>query len=299
MDAITSINGETLTTDVARVYFNAAHCADAANTVYDLTLANGQGITQVYLWAGTQNGDCQLNDRRTDQQLLCRAIPGNPRTVGDNATVFDLTLEDLVDTDVVDCENTALEGQPFEIYAFRNEDPGGTDVSGDGYGVAPFIVDVTPPNQLVVTNQPSLRGSSFTISWEPPTDSQRIPQYKLYQGASDDPSAAVFTGTTARQDARSITASAGALGLEPGDVSYLFVSAVDEAAITIGEGNEGPLSEATEVEAAQTQGFCDDPDVDCSGCSVSPMVLPNGQPGEGLWLLGLLLAVVARWRLRR
>jgi hypothetical protein len=70
---------------------------------------------------------------------------GRIRTVGENATVFDLTLQELVDTGIVDCNNTALEGQPYEIYSFRNEDPGGTDVLPDGYGVAPFKVDVTLP----------------------------------------------------------------------------------------------------------------------------------------------------------
>jgi hypothetical protein len=37
---------------------------------------------------------------------------------------------------------TALEGQHYEIYSFRNEDPGGTDVIPEGYGVAPFKVGV-------------------------------------------------------------------------------------------------------------------------------------------------------------
>jgi hypothetical protein len=145
-DAITCINGEAPATDAGTVYFNSENCADAANTVYDVTLANADGVTQIYMWVGVQSGECQLNDKRTDLQLLCRPMASsNPRTVGDNATVFDLTLQDLVDTGVVDCSNTALEGQPYEIYSFRNEDPGGTDVPPDGYGVAPFRVDVTLP----------------------------------------------------------------------------------------------------------------------------------------------------------
>ena len=143
LDAITRINGEVPTTDAATIYFNAENCADAANTVYDVTLANADGVAQIYMWVGVQNGECQLNDKRTDLQLLCRPMASNPRPVGDNATVFDLTLQELVDTGIVDC--TALEGQHYEIYSFRNEDPGGTDVPPDGYGVAPFKVDVTLP----------------------------------------------------------------------------------------------------------------------------------------------------------
>jgi len=300
LDAITSIDGEVPTTDAATIYFNAENCADAANTVYDVTLVNGDGVTQIYMWAGVQNGECQLNDKRTDLQLLCRPMASsNPRTVGDNATVFDLTLQELVDTGVVDCSNSALEGQPFEIYSFRNEDPGGTDVLPAGYGVAAFRVDVTPPAKLVLTSDPAPTGSTFTISWNTPTDSNSIAQYKLYEGDSADASAATDTGVTAGQNAKSISVSAGQLGLLPGENTYLFVSAVDIAAMRIGDGNEGELSEATFVTAAETVGFCDDPTVDCSGCSVSPMILANGQPGSGPWLLGLLCAIIVGWRLRR
>jgi len=300
LDAITKINGEVPTTDAATIYFNAENCADAANTVYDVTLVNGDGVTQIYMWAGVQNGQCQLNDKRTDLQLLCRPMASsNPRTVGDNATVFDLTLQELADTGVVDCSNTALEGQPYEIYSFRNEDPGGTDVLPEGYGVAAFRVDVTPPEQLVITSDPAPTGSTFTISWNTPADSNSIAEYKLYEGDTADASAATDTGVTAGQNSKSISVSAGELGLLPGETTYLFVSAVDIAAMRIGDGNEGELSEATFVTAAETVGFCGGPDVECSGCSVSPMMLANGQPGTGPWLLGLLFAVICGWRLRR
>ncbi|MBW2159657.1 MAG: hypothetical protein JRH14_06785 [Deltaproteobacteria bacterium] len=86
LDAITKINGETPTTDAAEVYFNAENCADAANTLYDVSLVNGDGVTQIYMWAGVQNGNCEQNDKRTDLQLLCRPMASStPRTVGDNA----------------------------------------------------------------------------------------------------------------------------------------------------------------------------------------------------------------------
>jgi hypothetical protein len=109
-DAITCINGEAPTTDAGTIYFNAENCANAANTVYDVTLANAGGVTRIYMWVGVQNGDCQLNDNRTDLQLLCRPMASsNPRTVGtvgDNATVFDLTLQELVDTGIVDARRS-------------------------------------------------------------------------------------------------------------------------------------------------------------------------------------------------
>ena len=300
-DAITKINGETLTADVTKVYFNAANCADPANTFFDLTLANGDGVQQAYLWAGTENAGCEQETNRTDQTLRCRPMDGNPRTVGDNATIFNLTLQELIDTEVVDCENTSLEGAPFSIYAFRNEDPGGENVAVGGYGVAPFRVDVTPPDQLTLTSAPVQEGSSFTVAWNSPTDSQSIPQYRLYAAATDDPDVALANGIlkTAGIDKKSLSATSAELNLAPGEEVYLFASAVDEAAVTIGDGNQGPLSDSTLGIAAETIGFCDDPNVDCSGCSVSPLVLPNGQPSAGLWMIGLVFAIVAGWRLRR
>lgn len=301
LDAITQIDGESPTTDAATIYFNAANCADAANTLYDVTLVNGDGVGQIYMWAGAQNGDCQLNDRRTDLQLLCRPMANSaPRTVGDNATVTGLTLQELVDTEVVDCENTALEGQPFQIYSFRDQDPGGTEiVPAEDYGIAAFTVDVTPPEQLNLTSSSDQLGSTFTVSWSSPTDSNSIPVYKLYRGDSPDPAAASDTGLTEGVNAKDISISASALGLATGESAYLFVSAIDFAAMRVGDGNEGELSEPTLVTAAETLGFCDDPSVDCSGCSVSPMVLANGQPSSGVWLLALVFAVVFGWRLRR
>ena len=298
-DAITLINGEEPETDAAPIFFNAENCADPANTTYELTLTNGGGVTQAALWSGTQNAGCQQNSSRTDQQLLCRAVAGNLRTVEDDSTVTNLTLQELIDTGIVDCENTSLEGQPFELYAFRDQEPGSNDVPPEGYGVAPFTVDVTPPNQLNLTNSLEQEGSSFTISWNAPTDSESIAQYKVYRGDSDDPAAATDTGVTAGMTARSVTVSATALGLGVGESTYLFVSAVDIAAMRVGDGNEGELSEATFVTAAETFGVCSDPNVDCSGCSVSPLVLPNGQPSSGLWALALVCAVLVGWRLRR
>ena len=87
---------------------------------------------------------------------------------------------------------------------------------------------------------------------------------------------------TAGIDKKSFSVTSGELVFAPGEEIYLFVSAVDEAAVTIGNGNEGPLSDSTLGIAAETIGFCDNRTVDCSGCSVSPLLLPHGQPSAGL-----------------
>ena len=298
-DTVTTINAES-TDAVTRKYFNAENCADPANTKYDVTLTNADGVTRAFMWAGVQNAGCEQNSMRTDQQLLCRKMAdSHPAQVGDNFTVFDLTLQELVDSEIVDCQNTALVGQPYWIYSFRTDDPGGTDVMVDGYGVAEIWVDVTPPDELSLTSQPVQDGSQFTITWSSPADSTEIQLYKLYRSDSGDPASAVDTGLTEQGTKTTFTVTASTLGLAVGESTSLFVTAVDMAAVTPGNGNEGPLSEATFVTAAETFGFCDDPSVDCSGCSVSPMMLANGQAGSGPWLFGLLFAIVCGWRLRR
>jgi len=302
VDSITSINGEDPTTDAAAIYFNAENCANPSEVFYDLTLTDPNNVTQVYMWAGIQNAGCQDEANRMNTSERCAELGSSPQTVGDNATVFGLTLQELIDTLLVDCDNSALEGQPYEIYSFRNEDPGGNTVLPEGYGVASFLVDVVPPEELNITSSLEQTGSTFNVSWSTPTDSNSIAQYKLYRSDDPDSSTALDTGVTAGQNAKSVSVSSSALGLAVGDSTYLFVSAVDIAAMRIGDGNEGPISEATMVTAAETGGFCNDPSVDCSGCSVSPMMLANGQPSSGVWLFGLLflvLATVCGRRLRR
>ena len=256
-----------------------------------------------YLWAGIQNGGCELETNRNAQTAdRCQPIAGNPQTIGDNATFSNLTLDALVATGIVDCQNTALEGTPYEIYTFRNEDPGGNDVAAEGFGVAPFTVDVTPPDELNITSSLFQEGSQFSIGWSIPTDSVSIAEYRLYAADTDDPQAALAGGTVAttqQSGARSISVSAASLGLAPGDEVFLFATAVDNASFIIGDGNEGPLSVSTRGVAAQTNGFCDDPNVDCSGCSVSPFVLSDGRPSSGLWVIGLVFAIVVGRRLRR
>ncbi|MFW2390559.1 MAG: hypothetical protein ACN4G0_19645 [Polyangiales bacterium] len=301
IDAVTQINGETLPSDASKVYFNAANCADPASTTYELTLTNAASVTQAYLWAGTQQAGCELNEKRTDQQLLCREMANStPSQVGDNATILSLSLQDLVNTEIVDCENTALAGQPYWIYAFRNDNPGGTDVTTDGYGIAEIYVDVTPPQPLSITSGLDQDGTQFEITWSSPADSNEIQLYRLWR---QDPgaSAPVDTELTEAGTKTSWTINASTLNLGVGESTSLFVTAVDMAAVTAGNGNEGDVSEATAtvVTFSETLGFCDDPNVDCSGCSVSPWALANGRSSSRIWVIGLLFATVLVWRRRR
>lgn len=310
VDAITKINGES-TASVVIKYFNAEDCADSEVTLYDLTLINGDGVSQAYLWAGVEQAGCEFAANRTELTNLCREFSGSPQTVGDDATIFDLTLQDLVDTGIVDCENTALLGQRYWIYSFRNENPGSTDVPTTGYSIAPFTVDVTPPQELNITSNPVQEGSSFTVAWESPTDSQSIPQYRLYAATSDDPEAALAAGlvATARLEARSITVSATTLTFsEEGEV-FLYASAVDQAAVTVGDGNEGPLSLATrgirasEAPCEELDGGCQDAGADAGeppetgadsgGCSAASTAAGPDLP----WLWGAIVALV--WGRRR
>jgi hypothetical protein len=149
-DAITCINGEAPTTDAGTVYFNAENCADAANTVYDLTLASTATVGVVYLWVGGENAQCNLVANRNETMGICAEIAGNPRSVGSNFLVSNLILQELLDaragaTEIVSCETSGLRGTPYEIFAFRDEAPGGDDVGVEGYGVAQFKVGVTLP----------------------------------------------------------------------------------------------------------------------------------------------------------
>jgi hypothetical protein len=301
-DRVNQIDGFVLEAEEI-AYFNEAQCGVSDSTTYQLRLSTeaGTAVSQVYLWAGTQNGECNLNANRTDITANCREITGNPRTLEPDSLLSGLTLQELIDTEIATCDSSGLEGTPYEVFAFRNTDPGSTDVPESDYGIAHLTIDVAPPNQLSVTNGNTLVGQNFTISWTRPTD--QIEFYRFYCSDDDDPGTATLTSITAGENATSQTISAAQLGPEGCDATttYLYVSAVDKAfqIASPGIGNEGPLSRSTQVNVEATSGFCDDPDVDCSGCSVSPMILANGQPGSGIWVLGLVFAVVCAWRFRR
>lgn len=299
VDRVNQIDGAVLEAEEI-AYFNAEQCSVPAATTYEIRLATeaGTAVNRVYLWAGKQNGECNLNSNRTDITANCREIAGNPRTVDIDSLISGLTLQELIDTSVVGCDSSGLEGTPYEIFAFRDDDPGSTDVLPEDYGISDLTVDVTPPDELSVTNPDTLVGQSFVISWTRPTD--QIEFYRFYRSDVDDPASATLLNVTAGENATSQTITAQGLGLAPGETTYLYVSAIDKAfqIASNGIGNEGPLSVSTQVNVVETSGFCDATG-SCTGCSVSPMTLLGGESSAFTWIVGLAFALVFGWRHRR
>jgi hypothetical protein len=307
VDRVNQIDGFVLEAEEI-AYFNATQCDVPEDTTYELRLSTdaGAAVSQVYLWAGKQNGECHLNSNRTDITANCREIVGNPRTVQPDSLIIDLTLQELIDTGVVACDTSGLEGTPYEIFAFRTSDPGSTDVPQSDYGISLVTIDVMPPNELNVTNGSPLIGQNFVIAWTRPTD--QIEFYRFYCSDDDDPVTAMLLSITAGENATSQTITDAQLMLEGCNTvsTFLYVSAVDKAfqLASPGIGNEGPLSSSTEVSVMPTSGVCGDPAVnpgavECSGCSMSPMMLATGQPGPMVWLIGLVFAIAVGRRLRR
>jgi hypothetical protein len=286
LDNISSIDGEHSVSNAALAFFNRAHCESPGETLFELTIAGpGEPVIQVYLWMGIQNANCEQGANRTDLAGRCSEVSGNPHTVATGSVVRGLSLQDLIDTPeaIVDCGNTALQGVPYEIFVFRNEDPGSKDLAAESYGIAPFVVDVTPPDALETTSAPEQEGTVFTISWTTPTDASSMAQYNLYVSEVDVPEVAVAGGivATASRNAKSISVSAVQLGLAEDEQSYLFVSAVDEAAITAGDGNEGPLSTPTKAVARANEDACADLDGGCPDGGIDAGVDAGDPPETG------------------
>ncbi len=301
-DLIVSINDEGFLSDTQDSrFFNAANCADPAGTSFELRIDTtvGTAVGQVYLWVGGQNSECNLEKNRTDiTSNRCSPVAGEAaQTLDANNLIKGLTLADLTDNEVVNCANTALEGQPYELYGFRNEPPGAQDILPESFGVAQFKVDVTAPAPPAVNTDPGL-GESFTLNWPQPTDDLQL--YRFYRNdIEDDPDTAVLIeGVTADQNATSQVFTATGLELEQDESTYLYVTAVDKASAVPGNGNESEKSAGKMVTAAATAGFCDASGA-CTGCSVSPLSMIGGTSGAAAWMLGLLFAAIGVWRLRR
>lgn len=283
-------------------WFNEDQCADPSGTNYQLRISTqtGTSVTSVYLWAGRENGQCNLNDNRTDIQENCREIAGNPRTVEPDNLISNLTLQELVDTGVVDCDSSGLEGTPYEIFAFRNSDPGSTGVAESDYGIAPIIVDVTPPAALNINSDLTQVGSNFSIQWTRPTDNIWI--YRFYENDVDDAdTATLLESITAGQNETSKTISAANLGIGVGETKYVYVAAQDRAFIEssgANGGNLGPLSVGTQVNAVETAGVCSATG-DCGGCSVATMGGAARDFGSGILVVALVTIALAGWRRRR
>ncbi|MBW2686998.1 MAG: hypothetical protein JRE19_13945 [Deltaproteobacteria bacterium] len=142
-DRVNQIDGFVLEAEEI-AYFNEAQCSVSDSTTYQLRLSTeaGTAVSQVYLWAGKQNGECNLNANRTDITANCREITGNPRTLEPDSLLSGLTLQELIDTEIATCDSSGLEGTPYEVFAFRNTDPGSTDVPESDYGISHLTIDV-------------------------------------------------------------------------------------------------------------------------------------------------------------
>jgi hypothetical protein len=276
---------------------------DPATTTFEIRLQQTGSVSEVFLWVGGQNAQCNIAGNRNETMGTCGEVTGNPQSVGNNFTISGLTLQDLLDArsgsvEIVTCES-GLRGLPHEIFAFRNQAPGSGDVLPADYGIAEFTVDVQPPNQPLVDTTPQ-RQSNFNITWGEPDPADDIQLWSFWFSETDDPATAErLDGVTAPLADRSKSISATTLGLGPDESGYVYVSAFDQAFVSNAplQANESELSEGVQVTFVDVSGYCD-VSGECSGCSVSPMMLANGQPGSGMWLLGLVFAIVCGWRLR-
>lgn len=88
----------------------------------------GDFVRRANVWVGAEPANCHLGERRTNTPDACVALPGNPLAIDERSRVIEgLSLRDLVDTGVVDCENSATDGELFQFYSFRSEAPGSGD----------------------------------------------------------------------------------------------------------------------------------------------------------------------------
>jgi len=302
-DLIVSIDGDGFLSDTQDSrFFNAANCESPADVPFTerIDTVSGTAVDRVYLWVGGQNSQCNIPENRTDVTAnRCQPVAGEAaQTLVGNNLIEGLTLADLTDTELVDCANTALEGQPYELYGFRNEPPGGQIVLPENFGIAQFKVDVTPPNPPNVSTEPPGLGESFTMTWPQPTDDLQL--YRFYRNdVEDNPdTATLIVGVTADLNATSKEFTATGLNLEQDESTYLYATAVDKASAVPGNGNESDKSAGWMVTAAETAGFCDASGA-CTGCSVSPLSMIGGAQSSVAWMLGLLFATACVWRLRR
>ena len=305
-DLIVTIDGDSFLSDQQIRYFNASNCDDPSATTFQLLVAPDVAAptSEVYLWVGPAQSECQLEANRA---ILCSSVAaGAAQTIDVDDIVNGLTLFDLTDTGIVDCANTALQGQPYELYAFRAP-PGSADVPSEGYGLAAFTVDVTPPNPPVLTNASPAFGETFVLMWETPTDF--IEDYLFYRSDNDDPETATqIDGAVSNQNAtsRSFTA-AGAppdgLDLALGESTFLYVSAVDQASVVPGEGNRSELSVGWQVTAEEVVGPSvdagTDPGGSSKGCAASPIGTDPDAPRAALFALGVLGALAYSRRRRK
>lgn len=278
-------------------------------TTFQIRLdSTGGAVSEVYLWVGGQDSMCNLASNRELTTARCAEISGNPRSVGTNLLVSGLTLQNLLNaqsgsSEIVTCDSSGLRGTPYEIFVFRNQAPGSSDVDASSYGIADFLVDVEPPAVVNVSTSPQSQ-TNFDITWSNPDPPDDIQLYDFYWSFSDDPSTAERLNITTDQTRTSQTISSSSInppdGLALGDTAYIFVTALDQAFISNpqAQSNISEFSSAVPVTNVAVGGFCDATG-DCSGCSAGPLSLSGTHVGGTLvWLLALVGAIVV-WRRRR
>lgn len=271
-------------------------------TTFQIRLDQSNPPSQVFLWVGTQQAGCEQVANRNETMGICGELSGNPRSVGTDFLVSDLTLQDLLDATsggdpIVTCES-GLRGTPYEIFVFRDTAPGATDVDPGNYGVAPFTVDVEPPNPPRI-NTGSQRQASFNITWDDPDPADDIQLWSFWFSQTNDPATATELDLTSELSARSRSISASRLGLADGETGYIFMTAFDQAFVTDSMGgNESDLSASVEVTAVAVAGYCDRSG-DCGGCAASPMTLWGRGASDTPWILGVLVGSLLLWRRRR
>jgi len=332
VDAISSIDGDVFVDDAQTRYFNSRHCgvsgtggsggtggtgtggAGGSGAVAALTLKSPEDTpfqirldqsntsSEVILWIGSAGAECNREAQREVNAAVCAPIrAAEPIPVATDFLVTGLFLQDLLDPNtegnpIATCDSSGLQGTEYKIFVFRAAPAG--DVAPEQYGIASFRIDVAAPNAPVVDTSPQEQ-TNFQITWQDPNPVDLIQFWSFYASSEDDPTTAVRLDIRAPLSARSQTISSGSLGLAEGETAYIFVSAFDQAFVSDEtDANEGELSEGVMATYVAVEGFCATTG-DCSACSVSPMILPNGQPSAGLWLFALLLAVFVAWRLRR
>ena len=277
-------------------------------TTFEIRLDSAGGaVSEVYLWVGGQDSMCNIASNRELTTARCAELAGNPRSVGTNLLISGLTLQNLVNaqaggSEIVTCDSSGLTGTPYEIFVFRNQAPGSSDVDASSYGIADFRVDVASP-AVVDVNTSAQSQTNFNITWSNPDPPDDIQEYDFYWSFSDDPSTAERLNITTDQTLTSQTIAASSInppeGLALGESAYIFVTALDQAFVSDppAQSNISEFSSAVPVTNAAVGGFCDATD-DCSGCSAGPLSLSGAHAGSTLaWLLGLLGVIV--WRRRR
>ena len=152
-------------------------------------------------------------------------------------------------------------------------------------------------------------GVSFVLRWEQPIDA--IQGYLFYRNNDDDPETATqIEGAVSDQNSvsRSFTAAGappGGLDLALGESTNLYVSAVDEASVVPGEGNQSELSVGWQVTAAEIEDPPDagtdagtDPGGSGKGCAASPIAVGPDGPSAALFAFGVLGALAYKRRRR-